>query len=146
MIKSAFWKGFAKGVKSLPKHVQEDLAKQHAREGVGFFTGPAMYLAGKAGKKRKAIAIMKSIQKPALDTDTALGHYADKAMQKSPIGKRLFKLEEHIKTGPKSYEKFDRPSITAPLSKATEIAKPVVFGLSMDKVVRDHKKVKNEQH
>lgn len=146
MIKQAFWKGFSKGLKSLPKHVQEDLTKQHAREGLGFFSGPAMYLAGKARKKRKAIAIMKSLQKPALDTDTALGHYADKVMQKSPIGKKLFKLEENIKVGPKTYQKFDRPSITAPLSKATEIAKPVVFGLAMDKAVRSHKKGNNEQH
>lgn len=43
------------------------------------------------------------------------------------------------------YMVHERPSAIAPLTKATEIAKPIVFGLAVDKGLRDHSKRKNGQ-
>jgi len=135
----------------LPKHIQEGIRSQHVSEGAGFLSAIPLWAAGKVLGKKRLVKFLKAVQKPGLHVDTTLGHYADKLTSKLPkgYGQDLFKTDEHIKVhnigGPRTYEIHKRKSLVAPLSKATEIAKPIVFGLAMEKGLRDFRKKRDEQ-
>lgn len=163
MIKEAFYRGFGrslaiplkkkvrdafhKGMRTLPKDAQDEIKKQHVRSGTGFI-GDLMLSAAKPFiGKRKVVKAIKKVQSVGLNTDTSLGYLADKIMQKSPYGKRLFRMTEHIKAGPGKLNVVERPSLTAPLSKAMGVASPIIVGLAVDQQLRKLEgKKKNEQH
>lgn len=165
MLKEAFLKGFKRDyartiAKALPSSTRKALVKDNAKEGLGLAGMVAKTVADKIGKKRKYHKLLKSVHEKPLHLDTYVGSKLDKVMQKMPVGKGLFKTKENIRINPKvtktvdgkkkvvenaKYMVHERPSAIAPLTKATEVAKPVVFGLAVDKVLRDHKKRKNEQ-
>lgn len=151
-MSDTFWTGFDKqaGLTSILKtHQAESFIKNQAKEGIGFIPGLGLEVAKKFGlKKKTVIKLIKKVQRPALEADTVLGHYADKAMNKLPKGwpgKKLFKMPEEARVGHKLYEKYDRPSIVAPLHKTMEIAKPIIVAGAIGKTIDEHKKRKNEQ-
>jgi hypothetical protein len=146
--------------KALPSQVRKGLLKDNAREGLGLVGVAANTAAGALKKKRQYHGFLKAIHKGPMHADTYIGSKMDSLMQHMPIGKNLFKTKENVKLNqkltkmvngkkvtlePEKYMVHERPSAMAPLSKATEIAKPVVFGLAVNKVMGDHNKRKNEQ-
>jgi hypothetical protein len=146
MIRNAFYDGFYKAAGArqiLGNRAYSEILKQHIRE-KGLVGSVADWAGKKLVGKKKMFKLQKALNKPALEADTALGNAADKVMRKMPFGKNLFKQTEQIKHGPKHLELVDRPSITAPLVKATDIAKPIVFGLATDKMIRGIKDKRNE--
>lgn len=165
MLKEAFLKAFKKDyLKTVSKHlnpsVRKALVKENAKEGLGLAGMAAHSIAKGIGKKRSYHKILKKIHEKPLKADTYIGSKLNDVMEKMPIGKNLFKMKENVKISPKvtkkvngkrvtvqneRFEVHERPSALAPLSKATEIAKPVVFGLAVDKVLKDNKKRKDEQ-
>jgi hypothetical protein len=163
MIKEAFYKGFGrslliplkkkvrdiayKGMRSLPKDAQDEITKQNVRGGSGFAGDLFLTAVKPMIGKRKVVEIIKAMQKPMLHADSSTGYYADKVMQKSPIGKKLFRMTEHTKAGPGKLNVVERPSITAPLSKAMGIASPIIVGMEVDKQLKKLEgKKNNEQH
>lgn len=165
MLKEAFLKGFKRDyartiAKALPSGTRKALVKENAKEGLGLTGMVAKTIADKIGKKRGYHKLLKSVHEKPLHLDTYVGSKLNSVMEHSPVGKNLFKTKENIKLSPKvtktvngkkvvveneKYMVHERPSAIAPLTKATEIAKPVVFGLAVDKVLRDHVKRKNGQ-
>jgi hypothetical protein len=161
MNTEAFWSGFekqaggvrealsklmkGKGLGRISPEIAEEMGRQGVREGLGFFASPALGIAGKLKGKKKVVRLIKAVQKPALHADVELGYHADKLMQKLPFGKNLFKHEDHLRAGKNTYKKALRPSITAPLSKTVEVAKPIVFGLAVGKGVEKLKEKRKER-
>jgi hypothetical protein len=163
MIKEAFYKGFGrslaiplkkkvrdialKGMRSLPKDAQDEIVKQNVRVGTGFIGDLLLSAAKPFIGKRRVVKAIKGMQSAGLHADSTAGYYADKVMQKSPLGKKLFRMTEHTKAGPKKLNVVERPSITAPLSKAMGIASPIIVGMEVDKQLKKLEgKKKNEQH
>lgn len=149
MIKNAFVEGFYKAAgarEDLGEYAYNAILKQHVGER-GFFGSLANAVGNKVLGKVKTHRIQRAITKVPLEVDTRVGKHLDKVMQKLPVGKDFFKLEETIKA-PASHGKnmkqiIKRTSATAPLVKATEVAKPIVFGLAIDKAVRSLKDKRN---
>jgi hypothetical protein len=84
------------------------------------------------GKKNVRNFKWKYLNQPALAADTALGRLAGKV----PGMKKMFTQKEQIPWGKNLHRTVERPSATAPLVKARNIAVPIVAGIGLEKGVR----------
>lgn len=92
-------------------------------------------MASKRGKAKLRNAIWHTAQKAPLDVDTALGHVARDAMPGKTL-KKLFTLKEQVPAGKDLIKEVNRPSVTAPLVKAKNVAAPVIVGYTIEKALR----------
>lgn len=165
MFKVGFFKALKRDyartiAKALPRSVRSSIVKDNAREGLGLAGIPLSKAFSAAGKKRKYHEVLKKVHQGPIHLDTYIGSKLDSIMSHMPVGKNLFKTKETFRLNPSVTKTINgkrvlvenerlmthqRPSVMAPLSKATEVAKPIVFGLAVDKVIKDNKKRKNEQ-
>ena len=92
---------------------------------------PAQLAAEKMlGKERVRNALWKYVSGPALRADTAVGN----VLSKTPVvGKRLFKVKETIPWRGKLKREVERSSALGPLTKARDIAEPIVVGVGLEK-------------
>lgn len=147
---SALKHHFTRGLsKTFDKKTIQQLKRQNARTG-----GPESFLlfgaskalgaaAGKRGKAKIRNAVWKATQKAPLDVDTALGNVAVDATKKTPL-KNLFKVKEQVPAGKDLIREVERPSITAPLAKARDIATPLIVGYTVEKGLRKMREKKSE--
>ena len=83
------------------------------------------------GEKKVNDLVWNKIHRPALSLDTTVGA----GLQKIPFAKKLFTSEDTIpwnKSGD-LLKKVERASALAPISKARNIAAPIVLGVAMEK-------------
>lgn len=128
-------KSFAKSVDT--KNVQRAWQgyKTQATEGGGgaesLLLFPAQFAAEKIfGKQRVRDATWKYISGPALAADTAVGN----VLRKTPlVGERLFRVKENIPWKGKLHREITRSSALGPLTKARDIATPIIVGVGLEK-------------
>lgn len=92
---------------------------------------PAQLAAEKMlGKDRVRSALWRYVGGPALRADTAVGN----VLSKTPlVGKRLFKVKEQIPWRGKLHREVERSSALGPLTKARDIAEPIIVGVGLEK-------------
>lgn len=128
-------KSFAKGIDT--KNVERAWQgyKSQATEGGGgaesLLLFPAQFAAEKMfGKDRVRNAIWKHISGPALAADTAVGN----VLRKTPlVGDRLFRVKENIPWKGKLHREVMRSSALGPITKARDIATPIIVGVGLEK-------------
>lgn len=158
MLGDDFWDGFEKqarvgkfltrGIKSLPKELQEGL-REKAREGGApdsLFMLPFVWGAkALKGSDKVDDFLWKTMHRPATSFDTAAGNVAKDTLGRIPGGKNLFNLKQRLpitRKGERLYKEFDRPSLTAPLVKGQRILAPFALGLGAEKVIRQSREGK----
>lgn len=140
---------FTRGLSStFDKSVVQGLKRQGSRAGPDSIVTLGLSklvgsVVGKKGKKRIRDVLWKATQKAPLDVDTALGNVAADATKNTPF-KNLFKVKEKIPVGTNLERTIDRPSITAPLAKARDIATPLIVGYTAEKGLRRLREGKRE--
>lgn len=140
---------FTRGLSStFSPSVVHGLKRQGSRAGPDSFVALGLSkligsVVGKRGKKKIRDIMWKTTQKAPLDVDTALGNVAVDATKHTPL-KHLFKVKEKIPVGTGLERTIDRPSITAPLAKARDIATPLIVGYTAEKGLRRLREGKRE--
>lgn len=139
---------FTRGLSStFDKKTVNAYKRQGAKSGPDSFL---MYGASKAlgatkdkrGKVKVRDAVWRATQKAPLDVDTALGNVAVDAMPKRLKG--MFKVKEHIPAGKHLQREVERPSVTAPLAKARDVATPIIVGYTAERALRKMREGKHE--
>lgn len=141
-----FWYSFEKraglGLNRLSKGDAAEILSQSVREGgSGLLASPLAWASNKVLGKKRTVKALRAMHEPLLHADTELGHH----LSKIPLVGRLFKQDELLRAGKDTLKKYQRPSALAPLSKATEIAKPIVFGGAVSKAIQKAKENKENQ-
>ena len=104
---------------------------------------PVQLAAEKAlGKERVRNRMWKAVGAPALRADTAIG----RVLEKTPlIGKKLFRVKEQVPWGKGLHREVERSSALGPLTKARDIAAPIIVGAGLEKGVRAMTKKKDSE-
>jgi hypothetical protein len=105
----------------------------------------ASIVGGKKGAVAAKKATWSALQKAPLDVDTALGNVAHDITKKYKPTKNLFLQKETLPMGKDKLKVVHRPSITAPLSKARDIATPMVMGYTLEKGLRKLRENREQQ-
>lgn len=93
----------------------------------------ASTVGGKKGAVAAKKATWKYLQKAPLEVDTALGNVAHDLTKNYGMTKNLFLQKEHLPHGKDMLKIVHRPSVTAPLSKAKDVATPLILGYTLQK-------------
>ncbi|MCJ7520615.1 MAG: hypothetical protein MUP21_00085 [Dehalococcoidia bacterium] len=104
---------------------------------------PVQWAAEKAlGKERVRNRMWKAVGAPALRADTAIG----RVLEKTPlIGKKLFRVKEQVPWGKGLHREVERSSALGPLTKARDIAAPIIVGAGLETGVRAMTKKKDSE-
>lgn len=141
---------FTRGLKStFDKKTVQQFKRQGHKSGpesiAQYVTSKAVSgMSGKRGKVGVRKAIWHATQKAPLDIDTALGNVAHDATKNTRL-KGLFTVKEQLPAGKGLIREVQRPSITAPLAKARDIATPVIVGYTVEKGLRKARDAKRER-
>lgn len=84
------------------------------------------------GKEKVRNFFWKTVNKPALRADMAAGA----ALGKIPGAKNLFTTKEKIPWGKDLHKDIGRASALAPLSKAKDVAAPIIIGVGLEKGIK----------
>jgi hypothetical protein len=139
--------GFAEGTKSPHAQRTWDAYREKAMTSGGgadsLLLYPAQFAAEKMlGKERVRNRMWKAVGAPALRADTAVG----KVLEKTPlIGKKLFRVKEMVPWGKGLHREVERSSALGPLTKARDIAAPIIVGAGLEKGVRAMTKKKDSE-
>jgi hypothetical protein len=94
------------------------------------------------GKGRVRDKMWKAVGAPALRADTAVG----KVLEKTPfVGKKLFRVKEQVPWGKGLHRDVERSSALGPLTKARDIAAPIIVGVGLEKGIKAMSKKKNSE-
>lgn len=84
--------------------------------------------------------VWNNVSGPALAADVAAG----RILEKTPlVGKKLFRVKEKIPWGKDLHREVSRPSALGPLTKARDIAEPIIVGVGLEKGIRHLTKKKD---
>jgi hypothetical protein len=103
---------------------------------------PAQYAAEKMmGRDKVRGALWKHVGGRALAADTSAGHF----LAKTPVvGKHLFRTKEMIPWKDGLHKEVTRSSALAPLTKARDIAEPIIVGVGLEKGMKHLTKSKDQ--
>lgn len=125
--------GFAESVSVNPQRAWQGYKEQANRGGgaESLLLYPAQLAAEKMlGQQRVRNALWKYVSGPALAADTAAGN----VLAKTPVvGKRLFRVKETVPWGGSMHREIERSSALGPLTKARDIAEPIIVGVGLEK-------------
>jgi hypothetical protein len=150
---------FTRGMKTLDRETQRGLRSKTMRNTGGvpdsLVMTPAVWAANKIkGKIPVQRSLWKNLHKPALNADIALGNVGHDITKHIPGLRSLFLQKEKIPVGmrrqknwmgkakgkgEKMFKEVERPSVTAPLSKATALATPFIVGSAAEKHLKKRK-------
>jgi hypothetical protein len=139
--------GFAEGTKSPNAQRAWDAYREKAMTSGGgadsLLLYPAQFAAEKMlGKERVRNRMWKAVGAPALRADTAVG----RVLEKTPlVGKKLFRVKEMVPWGKGLHREVERSSALGPLTKARDIAAPIIVGAGLEKGVRAMTKKKDSE-
>lgn len=148
MIKEAFLRGFIgrHGVGSLGKKDATRLVSGVKERGLDALTAmPLRWLSKKTLGDRRTRQIGHKLHQATLNADMIAGKPLNYLAEKLPIGKDLFKQDEMLQTGKDTFKKIIRPSATAPLGSAAQIAVPMIAADAIMEKVQKHREERDRK-
>lgn len=161
-LNKSFIEGFEKqaGMSSLLGHkAAKGFVENGMRQGMNsMISWPAEAAAKKMLGRKKATKLFYDINEAILDADTVAGHHAHNLVKKIPFMENLFLAKEKIQhgglqrhfdkytgKGVKYYHDATRPSVLAPLDKASRIATPIISYLAVDNYLKKKREAKQRE-